>query len=138
MGCLSATYRRTGAVSAFLRKVGGCLVCFAGRIADGCEGSFDKSFDFSFQRIYEPMFDMSFDRSFAIPFIWLEGWFSRVGSELACTARRKGGLDVSIALVCDTGKTQFVRVDPEYIWLVPELDFTADTEVFSNVEWNVS
>ena len=122
MGCLTVTYRRTGAVSVSLEKVGGQLACYAGRMPKGVGGSFD----------------MSFDLSFAISYICLVGWVSRVGSELACTARRKGGLEASIALVCDTGLTQYVRVEPKYVWLVPELDFTADTEVFSNVEWNVT
>lgn len=138
MGCLTATYRRIGSMTATLEKVGGRLVCYAGRIPEGFGGSFDKSFDWSFERIYQPSFDRSFDLSFAVPYIRLAGWFDRVGTGLVCTARRKGALEVSIALVCDTGLTQYVRVEPEYIWLVPELDFTADTEVFSNVDWNIN
>ena len=96
----------------------GCrLSCFAERIPEGCLGSFDLSFDNSFQFYYEPLFDFSFDLSFAIPYIWMQG----------CAE-----------MVCNTGMTQYLRVNPQYVWLVPELDYTADTEVISNVEWNVT
>ena len=83
-------------------------------------------------------FDLSFDLSFEVPSIFLSGLFVRVGSGLAGEARKIGTLDARVALVCDTGLTQYVRVEPKYVWLVPELDFTADTEVLSNVDWNVS
>ena len=137
MGCLKATYSRADALSVSMRKVGGPVVCLVGRYPDGCWGSFDLSFDLSFERFYIPEFDMSFDRSFAIPFLPMEVRLTKVESGMAATARRNV-MRAETFLVCDTGLTQYVRVEPKYVWLTPEFDFTADTDVISNVDWNVT
>ncbi len=32
----------------------------------------------------------------------------------------------------------YLRIEPEYIWLMPGNDFSADVDVFSNTKWEVT
>ena len=43
--------------------------------------------------------------------------------------------DRSIGVVCDVGKQAYLKVDPEYIWLMPSNNFEDNVDVLSNVVW---
>lgn len=44
-------------------------------------------------------------------------------------------MKVSIGVVCDVGKQAYLKVDPEYIWLMPSNNFLDNVDVLSNVVW---
>lgn len=44
-------------------------------------------------------------------------------------------MKVSIGVVCDVGKPAYLKVDPEYIWLMPSNNFEDNVDVLSNVVW---
>lgn len=45
-------------------------------------------------------------------------------------------MKVSIGVVCDVGKQAYLKVDPDYIWLVPSNNFEDNVDVLSNVVWH--
>jgi hypothetical protein len=45
------------------------------------------------------------------------------------------GMKVSIGVVCDVGKQAYLKVTPEYIWLMPSNNFEDNVDVLSNVVW---
>lgn len=45
-------------------------------------------------------------------------------------------MKVSIGVVCDVGKQAYLKVDPEYIWLIPSNNFEDNVDVLSNVVWH--
>ena len=46
-------------------------------------------------------------------------------------------MKVSIGVVCDVGKQAYLKVDPDYIWLMPSNNFEDNVDVLSNVVWHV-
>ena len=46
------------------------------------------------------------------------------------------GMKVSIGVVCDVGKQAYLKVDPDYIWLMPSNNFEDNVDVLSNVVWH--
>lgn len=44
-------------------------------------------------------------------------------------------MKVSIGVVCDVGKQAYLKVDPDYIWLMPSNNFEDNVDVLSNVVW---
>ena len=73
----------------------------------------------------------------------------RVGPEFEFSAERKGNsfsfgtkrvgqeFDFKCGLVCSVGSEFYLRVPQEYIWLLPENDFSEDVVVYSNVTWTI-
>lgn len=45
-------------------------------------------------------------------------------------------MKVSIGVVCDVGKQAYLKVDPDYIWLMPSNNFEDNVDVLSNVVWH--
>lgn len=45
-------------------------------------------------------------------------------------------MKVSIGVVCDVGKQSYLKVDPDYIWLMPSNNFEDNVDVLSNVVWH--
>lgn len=45
-------------------------------------------------------------------------------------------MKVSIGVVCDVGKQAYLKVDPDYIWLIPSNNFEDNVDVLSNVVWH--
>ncbi len=45
-------------------------------------------------------------------------------------------MKVSIGVVCDVGKQAYLKVDPDYIWLMPSNNFEDNIDVLSNVVWH--
>ena len=122
MGCLTATFTRVGGdLTASFRKEGG-MSCAVDRIPP-LWGSFDFSFDDSFE---------------VIPECWNFAGFELVPHTVEGSFQRQGGMEVSFGLVCRNGIQRFVKVEKEWIFLVPENLFTEDNLVYSNVEWNVT
>ena len=56
----------------------------------------------------------------------------REGALLA-SAGRIGGVKASVAVIFDSGF--YLRVTPEYIWLMPGNDFADNAEILSNTKW---
>lgn len=78
--------------------------------------------DFSASRVNEPL-------HFGV---------SRDGSPLGFSASRKGSpLEFRCGLVCSVGAAAYLNVEPEFIWLLPGNDFSADVVVYSNVTWRI-
>lgn len=46
------------------------------------------------------------------------------------------GMKVSIGVVCDVGKQAYLKVDPDYIWLMPSNNFEDNVDVLSSVVWH--
>ena len=139
MGCLTATFERAGArMTASFSKEGG-MSCTVYREPSVFPGSFDLSFDDSFAVMVPCSFDNSFDFSFASqPLCWNIASFSMMPHTIEGEYERKGGMEVSFGLVCTSGIQLFVKVEKEWVFLVPENLFTDDNIVYSNVEWNVT
>lgn len=45
-------------------------------------------------------------------------------------------MKVSIGVACDVGKQAYLKVDPDYIWLMPSNNFEDNVDVLSNVVWH--
>lgn len=45
-------------------------------------------------------------------------------------------MKVSIGVVCDVGRQAYLKVDPDYIWLMPSNNFEDNVDVLSNVVWH--
>lgn len=60
----------------------------------------------------------------------------RVGDDMTVNAHRIGsGINFRCGLVCTVGQAAYLKVEPEYIWLLPDNDFEAEVVVYSNVTW---
>ena len=99
-----------GCLTATFNRVGGMTACF--RKGGGMSCAFNRE-----PSVVPGSFDSSFDYSFA---------------------SNAGGLQVSFGLVCSKGIQKFVKVEKEWVFLVPENLFTDDNIVYSNVEWNIT
>lgn len=47
-------------------------------------------------------------------------------------------IKVSVGVVCDVGKDAYLRVYPDYIWLMPSNNFEDNVDVLSNVVWTTA
>lgn len=64
---------------------------------------------------------------------------SRVGDGLDFQVSRvNSGLEFRVGVVCSVSDVSYLNVQPEYVWLMPENNFTDEVVVYSNVVWNVS
>lgn len=64
---------------------------------------------------------------------------SRIGEDIAMKTSRIGeDMVITCSIVCNVSTTDFVRVKPQYIWLMPSNDFTDEVDVISNVVWHVN
>lgn len=62
---------------------------------------------------------------------------NRVGDGLKVNVNRVGdGLKVDCCLVCTANKVSYLRVEPEYVWLTPDM-LSGEFDVVSNVSWNI-
>lgn len=62
----------------------------------------------------------------------------KVGEEVRIEAKRTGAqMLFSAGLVCSLSMGLHLRVEPEYIWLLPENDFSEDVVVYANVSWTI-
>lgn len=62
----------------------------------------------------------------------------RIGEGIGFSVMRiGGGLSVACSIVCNVNTSNYVRVEPQYLWLTPANDFTDDVDVISNVVWDV-
>lgn len=61
----------------------------------------------------------------------------RIGNGIRPYATRIGeGLKVTCGLVCTVNESiKILEVQPDVIWLTPENGWSADINIFSNVEW---
>lgn len=74
---------------------------------------------------------------------------SQVGRPMGFSAERRGTVilatmerigkpvEFRCGLVCSTSEAFFLNVEPEYIWLLPENDFSEDVVVYANVSWTI-
>lgn len=62
----------------------------------------------------------------------------RIGTAILATMERIGKpVEFRCGLVCSTSEAFFLNVEPEYIWLLPENDFSEDVVVYANVSWTI-
>ena len=62
---------------------------------------------------------------------------SRVGDGLELSAFRIGkGLNVSCNIVCSLNKDAYLRVEPDVIWLTPDM-IGGEFDIYSNVVWRI-
>lgn len=67
----------------------------------------------------------------------LKGEMKRIGAELSGTIARVGQtLTGNISLICTTSKDSFLHVDPDYVWLTPEM-LSGEFDIYSNVSWRI-
>lgn len=74
---------------------------------------------------------------------------SQVGRPMGFSAERRGTVvlatmerigkpvEFRCGLVCSTSEAFYLNVEPEYIWLLPENDFSEDVVVYANVSWTI-
>lgn len=61
-----------------------------------------------------------------------------VGDPMRFASARMGkALQFSAGLVCSLSAGLHLRVEPEYVWLLPENDFSEDVVVYANVSWTI-
>ena len=61
----------------------------------------------------------------------------RVGKGLSASVHRVGkGLIVNCSIVCTVGRA-YLYVDPNVLWLTPEMLSDATFDITSNVSWNI-
>ena len=61
----------------------------------------------------------------------------RVGDGLNVKGNRVGdGLNVFCCVVCTVNKVSYLRVDPDYVWLTPDM-LSGEFDIVSNVNWNI-
>ena len=46
------------------------------------------------------------------------------------------GLKVTCSLVCTVNRNAYLRVNPDYVWLTPDM-LSGEFDIFSNVNWNI-
>ncbi len=63
---------------------------------------------------------------------------ARQSEPLAFATSRNGNpLEFRCGLVCTLSQANYLRVEPQTIWLLPENDFSADVVVYANVTWRI-
>lgn len=75
--------------------------------------------------------------SVAVPSIPLKVLSSRLDEMEYSTSRADEQMIFTCGLVCSTSEAFFLNVEPEYIWLLPENDFSEDVVVYANVSWTI-
>lgn len=62
----------------------------------------------------------------------------RRGTVILATMERIGKpVEFRCGLVCSVSDDFYLNVEPEYIWLLPENDFSEDVVIYSNVRWTI-
>lgn len=62
----------------------------------------------------------------------------RVGQGIVVGANRIGkGLLVNCSIICTVNKSAYLYVDPNVLWLTPEMLSDAKFDITSNVNWNI-
>ena len=44
---------------------------------------------------------------------------------------------VTCSLICAINKTPYLNVNPDYVWLTPEMLSSGEFDIISNVSWNI-
>lgn len=44
---------------------------------------------------------------------------------------------VACSLVCTINRTPYLNVNPDYVWLTPEMLSSGEFDIISNVSWNI-
>ena len=78
----------------------------------------------------------------------LKGYVSHIGGELngaitdlnreinGAIHRVGGSLTGSIHLICTISKDFYLRVEPDYVWLTPDM-LSGEFDIYSNVNWKI-
>lgn len=62
----------------------------------------------------------------------------RKGAKLTASIERKSKpVEFRCGLVCSVSDAFYLNVEPEFIWLLPENDFSEDVVIYSNVTWTI-
>lgn len=46
-------------------------------------------------------------------------------------------INISCSIICTINKDSFLRVNPDIVWLTPDVFSSADFKITSNVSWNI-
>ena len=61
---------------------------------------------------------------------------SVVGSNVEVTAKPIGhNLVITCSLICSVNKTPYLNVNPDYVWLTPDMLSSGEFDIISNVKW---
>lgn len=44
---------------------------------------------------------------------------------------------VTCSLICAINKTPYLNVNPDYVWLTPDMLSSGEFDIISNVNWNI-
>lgn len=44
---------------------------------------------------------------------------------------------VTCSLICSVNKTSYLNVNPDYVWLTPDMLSSGEFDIISNVSWNI-
>lgn len=44
---------------------------------------------------------------------------------------------VTCSLICTINKTPYLNVNPDYVWLTPDMLSSGEFDIISNVNWNI-
>ena len=73
----------------------------------------------------------------------------RVGRKVSVSASNIGdGIKVSVkpidkrvvvscSLICTINNTPYLNVNPDYVWLTPDILSSGEFDIISNVDWNI-
>lgn len=63
---------------------------------------------------------------------------SVVGSNIEVAAKPTGhNLVVTCSLICTINKSLYLNVNPDYVWLTPDMLSSGEFDIISNVDWNI-
>ena len=61
-----------------------------------------------------------------------------INKELNISARPIGKkIIVTCSLICTINKSAYLNVNPDYVWLAPDMLSSGEFDIISNVNWNI-
>ena len=46
-------------------------------------------------------------------------------------------ISISCSLICTINKSAYLHVNPNYVWLTPDMLSSGEFDIISNVNWNI-
>ena len=63
---------------------------------------------------------------------------SIINNKLSVTAKPIGKrVIITCSLVCTINKSAYLNVNPDYVWLTPDMLSSGEFDIISNVNWNI-
>lgn len=64
---------------------------------------------------------------------------NRIGNDIAVVASRVGQkIVVDCSIVCSVNRSDYLYVNPTFVWLTPDVFSSAEFKITTNVSWNIN